>query len=260
MEEKQAKRPKKPRGRFRYQPVYAQLWHDSTFKALSHFSRELFLYILTGPQANMIGLYVLQPGTAIEDMNCLYEPVPQCYLTAWMDDSETPFGTPSITPLPTPLGSPLPTPSAGLWEGLAELTRAGFIEYDPEVKVVWIKNFLEYNFFSSTNNAKGAAAVLREVSGTVLIDRFLDAADACEWECACEIRGLYLNHWPNGKKPLTKPLTKGVPKEVGNPGTGTGAGTGTGTATASAETKKLTPQELALQDPPDWDPSVAYEC
>ena len=30
--------------------------------------------------------------------------------------------------------------------------------------------------------------------------------------------------------------------------------------TPPTETKELTALELALQDPPDWDPSVAYEC
>jgi hypothetical protein len=56
-------------------PVYAQinrkLWNTSKFRHLSKDARELFLYLISCPHGNMLGLFVLRPGYAIDDLQWL---------------------------------------------------------------------------------------------------------------------------------------------------------------------------------------------
>lgn len=53
-------------------PVYVKInrkiWHTAQFRSLSPDARELFFYLATCPHGNMLGIYVLRPGYALEDL------------------------------------------------------------------------------------------------------------------------------------------------------------------------------------------------
>ncbi len=53
-------------------PSYAQInrkvWNTHQFRALSRDARELFFYLTTCPHGNMLGIYVLRPGYALDDL------------------------------------------------------------------------------------------------------------------------------------------------------------------------------------------------
>ena len=52
----------------RYRKLFTRLWRHPGFVALTEAEQNLALYVLTGPQTNRIGLYVLSPATAAEDL------------------------------------------------------------------------------------------------------------------------------------------------------------------------------------------------
>jgi len=53
-------------------PVYVQMnrkiWNTAQFRGLSRDARELFFYLTTCPHGNMLGIFVLRPGYAIDDL------------------------------------------------------------------------------------------------------------------------------------------------------------------------------------------------
>lgn len=54
--------------RARYRKIYVRIWRHKEFIPLDGADKALVLYCLSGPQTNRIGLYVLSPGTAAEDL------------------------------------------------------------------------------------------------------------------------------------------------------------------------------------------------
>jgi hypothetical protein len=53
-------------------PNYAQInrkvWNTSCFRSLSKEARDLFFYLTTCPHGNMLGIFVLRPGYALDDL------------------------------------------------------------------------------------------------------------------------------------------------------------------------------------------------
>lgn len=53
-------------------PIYAQInrkvWNTNRFRSLSPEARELFFYLTTCPHGNMLGIFVLRPGYALDDL------------------------------------------------------------------------------------------------------------------------------------------------------------------------------------------------
>jgi hypothetical protein len=53
-------------------PSYAQInrkvWNTCQFRSLSREARELFFYLTTCPHGNMLGIFVLRPGYALDDL------------------------------------------------------------------------------------------------------------------------------------------------------------------------------------------------
>jgi hypothetical protein len=53
-------------------PTYAQInrkvWNTCQFRSLSKEARELFFYLTTCPHGNMLGIFVLRPGYALDDL------------------------------------------------------------------------------------------------------------------------------------------------------------------------------------------------
>ena len=55
----------------RYQKIESRIWNDERFVQLTPMQQRLFLYILTSPHGNLIGIYVLKKGYIIEDLKVL---------------------------------------------------------------------------------------------------------------------------------------------------------------------------------------------
>lgn len=51
-----------------YRRVYLRLWRHPAFRALNEGEKVLALYLVTGPQTNLIGCYRFSPALAAEDI------------------------------------------------------------------------------------------------------------------------------------------------------------------------------------------------
>jgi hypothetical protein len=53
-------------------PVYVKInrkiWHTQQVRSLSRNARELYMYLITCPHGNMLGLFVLRPGYVLDDL------------------------------------------------------------------------------------------------------------------------------------------------------------------------------------------------
>lgn len=114
----------------RYQKIESRIWNDEKFTQLSPMEQRLFFYVLTSPHGNIIGLYVLKEGYACEDLKCL----PKDFR-----------------------------------KGIKILSESKLIEYDQQVAVVWIKNFLKHNPITNPNQVIAAKRILEELPKTNLI-------------------------------------------------------------------------------------------
>jgi len=53
----------------RYRKIFVRVWRHSNFRGLSRPARELFFYLLTGPQSNRIGLFNFSIAKGAEDLD-----------------------------------------------------------------------------------------------------------------------------------------------------------------------------------------------
>lgn len=116
----------------RYQKIHSQIWNDEKFIKLTPSQQRLFFYLLTCPHGNILGLYVLKEGYACED------------LKSFPKDFR---------------------------KDLAKLIEMGLIEYDFNVSVVFIKNFLKHNPITNPNQIKAVIKLIKELPKTQLIQR-----------------------------------------------------------------------------------------
>lgn len=77
----------------RYRKLYTRLWRHPGFVALSEGEKNLALYVLTGPQSNRLGLYLLSLATAAEDLGTTPETVKKrlanvCLTFGWLFDAD----------------------------------------------------------------------------------------------------------------------------------------------------------------------------
>ena len=105
----------------RYQKIHAQIWQDEKFITLSQDAKYLFLYILTSPHSNAVGLYVL----------------PKPYICADLKWDTKRLGKP-----------------------FKELLDKHVILYDETVNLVCIKNHLKHNPIENENQAKAASKLV----------------------------------------------------------------------------------------------------
>lgn len=122
----------------RYAAVFTKIWQDNKFRALDDNAKTLFLYLLTSPHGNLIGLYYMPLAYASADLGRGIE---------------------------------------GVSKGLSDLEKAGMIRYDKEAQVVLIVNFLKYNPINNDNQAKGALQQLEGLPETPLITDFLKCVE-----------------------------------------------------------------------------------
>lgn len=57
----------------RYQKIEMKIWNDKRFNSLSMEAQLLFFYLLTSPHSNIVGMYVLKEGYAMEDVKVKFK-------------------------------------------------------------------------------------------------------------------------------------------------------------------------------------------
>ncbi|MCP4986583.1 MAG: hypothetical protein GY928_11175 [Colwellia sp.] len=117
----------------RYQYITSAIWHDPKFIKLTPEAQRLFLYLLTCPHGNIIGMFVLKEGYACADLQVLNK--------AFRKD-------------------------------LASLCEH-FILHDQNNQVIIIKQFLKYNKLTNTNQKKAALTRLEELPKSLILIDYL---------------------------------------------------------------------------------------
>jgi hypothetical protein len=99
----------------RYQRIFTSIWQDEKVLQLSEDGRVLFLYILTSPHSNSLGLYVLLKQYILGDLG-------------WDNKRlDKPF---------------------------AELISQGLIDYDEKNRLILVENHLKHNPIANLNQVK----------------------------------------------------------------------------------------------------------
>jgi len=145
-----------------YGKIERKIWDSRTFKRLSQDAQMLWFYLCSCRHGNMLGLFILKPGYATEDLE-------------WSKER--------------------------LDKGLLELLsiersngkEPGMIKYDKENRVVFLKSNFDTNQITNGNQAKGAIKVINELPNTPLL---VDLKDIIEplykdvykdlWKALCE--------------------------------------------------------------------------
>jgi len=113
---------------YRYQKVESRIWHDEKFKVLSDDAKILFLYFLTSPHSNLIGVYVL----------------PKPYIMADLKWDQKRLNKP-----------------------FTQLLEKGLFYYDESVELILITNHIEHNPIENPNQAKSAEKILNSLPRTL---------------------------------------------------------------------------------------------
>lgn len=100
----------------RYRKIDPRIWNDDKFRMMSHIDQLAWLYILTGPDSNRIGLYQFSVARAAEDIGI---------------------------------------DTASVRRSLDVITKFGLAYYDDQSRLIFIPKWLEYNEPSGANQAIG---------------------------------------------------------------------------------------------------------
>ncbi len=114
----------------RYQKVFTQIWDDEKFSVLSPEAQRFFLYLLTAPASNLIGIYPLKEGYVCEDLKCMPKDFQK-------------------------------------W--LKEVLTKGLISYDYNHKILLIKKYLKHNSITNPNQLKAAIKAVKALPKTQLL-------------------------------------------------------------------------------------------
>lgn len=117
----------------RYRRLYTRLWRHPGFVELTEGEKNLAMYIITGPQTNRLGLYLLSIATAAEDLGT----VPQTLTKRLVRVCET-FG----------------------WL------------FDSKARVIYIPSWFRWNPPENANVVKGSLKDLNEIPPCALVDAF----------------------------------------------------------------------------------------
>ena len=119
----------------RYQKIHTKIWQDEKFILLTDDARYLFLYLMTSPHSNAIGIYVL----------------PKKYIEGDLDwDAKQ------------------------LREPFTELLQKGLIYYDEKVSLLVITNHLKYNPLENGNQVKYAVNQIAALPKSEIISNILE--------------------------------------------------------------------------------------
>lgn len=125
-------------------PNYAQInrkvWNTSCFRSLSKEARDLFFYLTTCPHGNMIGLFVLRPGYALDDLQ--------------LGSDRELFNKP-----------------------LRELSDKHLFKYDPKTEIILDLEQLEKHQPENPNQVKAAIKIINSLPTTVLFQDLKQIAE-----------------------------------------------------------------------------------
>jgi hypothetical protein len=122
----------------RYQTVLTSIWKDEKFTHFDADTKLMWLYLLTCPHSNMLGLFYL----------------PKAYIASDLGRG--------IEGVSIPLGI---------------LVENGLIEYDEDSQMILLVNNLKHRRIDNKNMAIGAAKVLDELPETILFKRFSEIVE-----------------------------------------------------------------------------------
>jgi hypothetical protein len=120
----------------RYGKIESRVWNDEKFITLTPMQQRLFLYTLTCPHGNLIGLYVLKKEYIIGDLKSLPK---------------------------------------DLDKDLRKLCESSLIRYDFATSVIFIKNYLKHNPVTNPNQRKAARKILIDLPKSQLVRDFASA-------------------------------------------------------------------------------------
>lgn len=120
----------------RYQAIEGKIWFDDRFCSLTPIQQRLFLYLLTCPHGNFLGIFVLKPAYAQADLG---------YST-----------------------------SKEYLKDLDGVCKSGMVFYDNKSSVLWVKNLIKYGSQKGWNakHKKGAEKTLKDLPFNTLIKHF----------------------------------------------------------------------------------------
>lgn len=124
-----------------YGRISEAYWHDDVIRELSELARYFMLYLMSCPHGNRLGLFVLAPAYAAEDLDC----------------DET-----------------------GEWDSakvvgiLQELVDRGRIRWDRRTRTVFVRYYLRHNFLANGSVVKGALNDLAGLPDTPLLGDLLE--------------------------------------------------------------------------------------
>ena len=158
-----------------YSRIEDKFWIDPMVRKMTEDARILFLYILTTPQRNIVGLFHLPSAFA-------------CYHLQW-------------------------TPQR-FEKSLKELIKANRVKYDFDLELIFIKNFFKYQAPENPNQVKSAIEILNELPDTLLFadlanilerskdDKFVTLAEGLRNRFETVTKGL-----AKGCETVSKPVT-----------------------------------------------------
>ena len=114
----------------RYQKVFVQIWDDEKFSSLSPMGQRFFLYLLTSPTSNLVGVFPLKEGYACEDLKSLPK---------------------------------------DFQKSLQECLAKDLIKYDKTTKLVLIRNYLKHNPITNPNQQKAGIKILQSLPKSFLL-------------------------------------------------------------------------------------------
>lgn len=121
-----------------YTKIDDKIWDDEKFRQLTSLAKLLWYWLLGNPTGSFIGLYILRPSIAMEHIGC--EP----------KDFDS---------------------------YLEEIIRLDMAIYDPENRVILIKNKLRYSPIGGDKSLKGVINQLKKLPRTKLLYDFRDLLD-----------------------------------------------------------------------------------
>ncbi len=118
----------------RYQKIMSQIWNDERFDILNDREKLFYLYVLTSPHGNLIGMYVLKEGYAKSDLKHL---------------------------------------GKSFRRDLKRLCDIGLIMYDPKNEIIYIPNFIKHNPITNPNQKKAVKKIFNELPKSFLLNEFI---------------------------------------------------------------------------------------
>lgn len=114
-----------------YSRIQNKIWNSPTFKRLNDDAQKLWLYLLTCPHGNILGMFILKPGYVIEDLGWSK----QAFTKAFAEVLEVPCSNGEI----------------------------GLVKYDESNQLLLIKNYLEHNPLTNPNQITAAVKKLNDL-------------------------------------------------------------------------------------------------